>query len=213
MNSFHLRNRMLLLLLSVVVFSHFSYSQTGIFEGSGDIGPCKLSGSASFDPATDTYTLTGSGTNMWGTGDEFFMIWKKITGEFSLSAAIAFEGGGVDPHRKVGLIIRESLDSDAMYADITVHGDGLTSLQFRNKPGAETEEKVSGITYADHLELIRKGNTIIVKTGKNVFSAHPDQEITMDLPATCYVGLFICSHNPDVIEKGYFSKVSLKMPN
>ena len=54
-------------------------------------------------PTTNTYVLTGSGTNMWLKSDEFFMNWKKETGDFSLSAKVGFVGDGVDPHRKLAL--------------------------------------------------------------------------------------------------------------
>ena len=49
-------------------------------------------------------------------------------------------GGTPDPHRKACLIIRQSLDSNAVYADAARHGDGLTSLQWRDAPGAVTHE-------------------------------------------------------------------------
>jgi len=58
-----------------------------LFEGSGDIGNCKLQGSMSYDKQSDTYTLTGAGTNMWAGNDEFFMVWRKESGDFSLSAS------------------------------------------------------------------------------------------------------------------------------
>ena len=43
----------------------------GEFDGHGDIGSPAISGSASFDPTNQTYTLTGSGVNMWSTNDQF----------------------------------------------------------------------------------------------------------------------------------------------
>ncbi len=58
-------------------------------------------------------------------------------------------GTGADPHRKAGVIVRRSLDADSPYADAVVHGDGLTSLQFRRAKGALTEEVRSEMTGAD----------------------------------------------------------------
>ena len=37
-------------------------------------------------------------------------------------------------------MIRQSLDPDSAYADAALHGDGLTSLQFRPTAGGETLE-------------------------------------------------------------------------
>ena len=64
-------------------------SGTQIFENASDIGNCKLSGNFVYDKATDVYTLTGAGTNMWAQTDEFFMVWKEVPGDFTLSAKIA----------------------------------------------------------------------------------------------------------------------------
>ena len=68
---------------------------------------------------------------MWATRDEFQFVWRKMTGDFIVRTHAAFVGTGVDPHRKIGWIVRKSLDADSAYVDAAVHGDGLTSLQFR----------------------------------------------------------------------------------
>jgi hypothetical protein len=204
-------NRLFLVVTGVLFLVLSSCSSSGnIFEASGDVGNCKLPGSMQYDKSTGIYTLTGAGTNMWGTTDEFFMTWKQVNGDFTLSAKIAFEGEGIELHRKMGLIIRESLEGDAVYADVAVHGDGLTSLQYRRSKGVETEEFVSPNKAPNYVLLQRMGNKIIIKTAVDTYPAATDAEVTMDLPTACYVGLFVCSHNPDVIETGHFSLVELK---
>ncbi|MDR1644672.1 MAG: hypothetical protein LBS05_02440 [Tannerellaceae bacterium] len=178
-----------------------------LFEGAGDIGSPKLKGSFTYDEATQVYTLTGAGTNMWLQSDEFFMVWKKESGDFSLSARIAFEGEGVNAHRKLGLIIRETLAGESRYADVAVHGDGLTSLQYRDATGGETREVVAPTPGADHITLERAGRKILIKTGTGAYAQTPTGEIEIDLPDTCYIGLFVCSHEEDVLETARFSDV------
>ena len=82
----------------------------------------------------------GAGVNMWATRDEFQFAWRKLSGDFIVRTHAAFLGKGVDPHRKLGWIVRKSLDADSPYVDAAIHGDGLTSLQFRRTPGAVTEQ-------------------------------------------------------------------------
>ena len=77
---------------------------------------------------------------MWAQRDEFHFVWKRMTGDFILQTRVELIGKGVDPHRKAGLMVRAGQDADAPYADAVVHGDGLTSLQFRRTKGAITEE-------------------------------------------------------------------------
>ena len=71
----------------------------GYFEASGDVGQPAIAGAAKYDAANQTYTITGAGTNMWATRDEFQFVWRKLNGDFILRAHVAFQGAGVDPHR------------------------------------------------------------------------------------------------------------------
>ncbi|HXD00516.1 MAG TPA: biopolymer transporter TolR, partial [Verrucomicrobiae bacterium] len=107
----------------------------GQFDSHGDIGSPAIGGSASYDPANQTYTMTGSGINMWSTNDQFHFLWKKLTGDFIVRARVEFVGKGVEEHRKVGWMARSSLDSNAAYVDAVEHGVGLTSLQYREAAG------------------------------------------------------------------------------
>ncbi len=112
-----------------------SNSKFGIFEGNSDIGAVKHAGSVEFDPASNAYTVSGGGTNMWFNNDELHYVWKKMSGDVSIAADIKWIGEGVDPHRKACLIIRQNLDPGSPYADAAVHGDGLTSIQYREFKG------------------------------------------------------------------------------
>ena len=201
----------LLIALCSFLFTDCS-TEGNIFEGSGDVGDCKLSGSMRYDKASNTYTLTGAGTNMWATNDEFFMAWRKETGDFSLACRIAFEGVGVNAHRKTGLIIRESLSGNARYADVCVHGDGLTSLQYREKTGDMTKEVVAPHRAPNYIKLERIGKKIIMKTADGKYPNDVTGEIELDFPETVYIGLFICSHEADVLETAVFSDVEYKKP-
>jgi hypothetical protein len=197
----------ILLTASFLLIATACKKEGNIFEGYGDVGNPQLKGSFSYNSATSLYTLKGAGSNMWLQSDEFFMAWKKQTGDFSLSARIAFEGEGVNAHRKLGLIIRESLTGESVYADVAIHGDGLTSLQYRDATGGETGEVVAFHKGADHITLERIGKKIIMKTGIGEYARNATGEIELDLPPTCYVGLFVCSHEADVLETAYFSDV------
>src|SRR5215204_6339507 len=124
----------------------------GDFDAHGDVGAPKIAGSAAYNPVTQDYTLTAAGTNMWAQRDEFHFVSKRMTGDFILQTRVELIGKGVDAHRKAGLIVRAGQDADAAYADAVVHGDGLTSLQFRRTKGAITEESRASIKGADVLQ-------------------------------------------------------------
>ena len=103
----------------------------GLFSGNQDIGaPSTIgAGSATYDSQTQAYVVSGGGANMWGTADQFHYVWKKVSGDVTLAATIEFTGtkpatGTPEPHRKACLVIRQTLDSDSVYADAAVHGEG-----------------------------------------------------------------------------------------
>src|SRR5713226_2724121 len=112
----------------------------GIFEGHGDVGTVLHAGSVEYDAAKGTYTIAGSGENMWFGKDAFHFAWKQASGDVTLTADISFIGKGVQEHRKAVLMIRQRLDADSAYADVALHGNGLTSPQYREEKGAATHE-------------------------------------------------------------------------
>lgn len=181
-----------------------------IFADSTDIGDIKLKGSTSYDPKSGDYTLTGAGFNIWGEQDAFHFAWKEVDGDFVLTADVAFEGEGVNPHRKLGLMLRETLDADSRYADVAVHGDGLTSLQYRASKHGTSAEVVSPNKAPNKIQLERKGDRFIIRTGIDSIPTEADAEITLELPAKAYLGLFIGSHEDQVLETAHFSNIVLK---
>src|SRR5215218_6384506 len=118
----------------------------GAFEGHSDVGVVLHPGAAEYDATARTYTITGSGENMWAAKDAFHFVWKEVSGDVTLTADVAILGEGGDAHRKAVLVIRQSLDEDAPYADAALHGDGLTSLQFRDEKGSATHEVQSNVS-------------------------------------------------------------------
>src|SRR5581483_952894 len=108
---------------------------TGIFDDQSDVGLVKHKGEGTYNAGMQKYQLQGSGVNVWGTHDEFHYLWKKMKGDFILRANVAFIGKGVEEHRKIGWMVRTSLDTSSKHVSAVVHGSGLTSLQFRRFAG------------------------------------------------------------------------------
>jgi TolB protein len=177
----------------------------GLFENASDIGAVLNPGSVRFDSQKKIYELSGSGKNMWATQDEFYMVWKKVKGDFRLSTEAKLLGQGVDPHRKLGWMIRSGLDTDSPYADATVHGDGSAALQYRVTKGAETLQVKSQAKSPETIQLSRVGNKISMVLGNA--SEKDSQFVELNLGDEVYVGLFVCSHNAQIVEKAIFSNV------
>ena len=138
----------------------------GPFDGHEDVGSPKISGSATYNAVSQELALAAGGVNMWAQRDEFQFVWKRMTGDFILQARVRFLGQGTEPHRKAGWMVRPSHDDDAPYVDGVVHGDGLTSLQFRRAKGAITAQTELAVKDPDVIQLERKGDTYIFSAAK-----------------------------------------------
>lgn len=201
------------LLLLVVVASHAQES-VGIFDDHSDVGTVLHPGSATFDDTKKTYTLRGSGENMWSTADAFQFIWKRISGDLDLAADISFATTTGNPHKKAVLIFRQSLDADSVYADIALHGSGLTALQYRDEKGGATREIQSRVSAPTRLRITRRGDIVYMSLAGQGEDLHFDGEAyRVPFQGTFYVGIGMCSHDQNAVEQATFSNVILRSPS
>ncbi len=184
----------------------------GVFDGHNDVGEILQPGSAAYDGSSETYELSGSGTNIWFTHDDFHYAWKKMRGDFILQAKGTLVGKGAELHRKFGWMVRQNLDSTSSMVAATVHGDGLTSLQYRKMPKTNVDETKFTINGPDVIQLERNGKKYIMSVAHFGETFVTQQIADVDLGDEVYVGLFICSHNKDVAEKVLFDNVRIIVP-
>jgi TolB protein len=183
----------------------------GIFEDHGDVGAVPHAGSVAFDKETASYTVTGGGENMWAAKDAFHYVWKQASGDLALTADVSFLGEGKEPHRKACLVIRQSLDADAAYVDAALHGDGLTSLQFRDAKGAATHEVQSNVSAPRRLRIEKRGKyALLYLAAEGEELRFSGAAVRLALEEPFYVGIGVCAHDKDATEKAVFTKVELK---
>lgn len=207
----------ILLLSASVNISVAQNIPAGIFKSESDIGNPKKTGSSVFNPTDQSYILTGGGYNIWFERDEFHYLFNKMKGDFILTANFEFVGKGTDPHRKTGWMIRSSTDEKAIHITATLHGDGLTVLQWRVSEGAAMRDPQDEIFAADSsynvIQLERIGKKIIMR------AAHDNKPLVLigthemaNLSDEVLAGPFICSHNPDVIEEVRIWNIKIEQP-
>jgi len=186
----------------------------GQFESSADVGVAPQKGKVEFDAASGEYRVTGGGANIWAMADAFQFAWKKMSGDVAFTADVHFIGAGAVAHRKAALMIRQSLDADSAYADVALHGDGLTSLQYRPAAAAATletkQEAKSDLSGPVRIRIERRGNNFTMLAGKPGGQLTATGPVTVTLQDPVYVGLAVCSHDANVLETAVFSNVSLQ---
>src|ERR1700689_2726555 len=127
-------------LLIVSLFTASAFAQPGklgVFTHSGDVGGPTRKGSTEFNASNGQYRITGSGANIWAKQDQFQYVWREMSGNFAVTATMQFLGQG-EEHRKAGIMLRQSLDTDSTYGDFVIHGNGMPGLQWRSNKGEDT---------------------------------------------------------------------------
>lgn len=182
----------------------------GVFEDQSDVGVTPKAGSAAYDSKSREYTVTGGGANIWASADAFHFVWKRVSGDVTITARVALQGTQGNEHRKAGLMIRQGLGPGDAYADAVVHGNGLTSLQYRETAGAQTLEARVRNTAPRFLRLVRQGNrfTLFAADSKRSFTQMGYTNVVLNDPV--YVGLAACAHDGDALQTAIFDKVDVK---
>ena len=195
---------------SVVARDAGKAGQKGIFEGDADVGKVRHAGSVEYDSAGKSYRVAGGGENMWFTNDAMHFVWKKVSGDVSLAADVSLIGAKGNAHRKACLMFRQSLEPDSAYVDAALHGDGLTSLQYRDAKGAFTREIQSNVAAPGRLQIEKRGKYVSLSIAETNGTLHPaGGAVRVVFEDPFYFGLAVCAHDDNALEEAKFSKVEL----
>lgn len=201
-------------LLAVPALPQSSDLAVGIFESRTNVGTATLPGTVEYDAVKGEYTITGGGANLWGKVDGFYYLWKRVSGDFTMTADIRVRPGSSAEshiHRKGVLMVRQELTPGSVYADAAVHGDGSTALQFRLAADEATVEIKPEVTAPARVRIERRGNRFTMsyaaKAGDPLVSTAPQVVEMMD---PVYVGIAVCAHKADARETAQFLNVRLE---
>ena len=197
----------------------------GIFEGQSDIGSALVPGSARYDDGR--YTINSAGYNVWYTRDEFRYLWKKMSGDVSLAADIAFPDPKGYGDRKAVLVIRQNLEDDAKEAIVALHGAGMIQLAQRaekdvrvkdmeyrvggrGRPGGASPDSLVPV-FAQRIGIEKRGDGFALFVSLEGEPMHPfGPPISLHIDGPFYVGIGFCSHQPEISDTAVLSNVVLE---
>src|SRR3954452_16324924 len=202
-----MRRMFCICLLAALAFAQSG--DLGVFSNSGDVGGPAIKGSVEF--SNGQYRISGSGANIWAKQDQFQYVWREMTGNFTVTATLRFMGQGA-AHRKAGIMVRQSLDADAPYADVVIHGNGMPGLQWRSKQGEDsnTFDLPFDRPGTFKLKLVRTGVKVYMYIAKDDADLKKIANTEVSFRNPVLVGLAVCSHQADVSTVALFSDVSVE---
>jgi regulation of enolase protein 1 (concanavalin A-like superfamily) len=210
--AYNLHTMLRLLLPCLLAVSAFAQTGTlGLFTNSGDVGGPARKGSTEFDAGKAQYRITGSGANMWAKEDQFQYVWREMSGNVAVTATVQFLGEG-NVHRKAGIVLRQTLDSDSPYIDIVIHGNGMPGIQWRNTKSDITNamDFPFDAPAKYKLRLVRQGSAVTVSIARDDAPLKELGHTQVQLGNPILVGLAVCSHNAEASDTVIFSDVSVE---
>jgi hypothetical protein len=175
-----------------------------------DIGGPGVAGSASYSGGT--FTVKGSGTDVWGTTDQFHYVYQTLSGDATLIARVA-SIENTHGWAKAGVMIRESLAANSAFAMMVESAGVGVAFQRRLTTGANAKSTSGAVVVAPYwVKLTRVGSTFTAYSSPDGVSWTLVGSDTISMVANVYVGLPVTSHNNAVLCTGTLDNATVSSP-
>jgi len=154
-----------------------------------------------------------SGGDRGGTADAFHFVYLSLVGDGQIVAHVARQTD-TDPWAKAGVMIRETLDPSARFADMVLTPDRGAAFQRRTEPGANAAHtELDGIAAPVWVKLARSGSTLTGFVSSDGTTWTPVGTDTVPMAATVYVGLAVTAHNNALLNTALLDHVVVSASN
>jgi len=180
---------------------------TQVWSGA-DIGSPALAGSDSL--SNGIWTVSGSGTDIGGTADQFHFVWQPLTSDGGISAQVLTQTN-TNSRARAGVMLRQSTDPGApFYAVVVTPQSGIVVLdRTKRGGGSSTVASIAGIVPV-YLKVQRTGTTYTAYTSSDgiTWSLVPGSSVTLGSPGTWLAGMAVTSHTTSKVSTATFGAVS-----
>jgi hypothetical protein len=157
-----------------------------------DVGFSGTPGYSSYDAATGTFTVAGSGHNIWNDDDSFHYLFQTLSGNGSITARVTGISNSQD-WAQGGVMIRESLANDSKHAGLNLTQNNGVEWYWRTATGGNTAGFYpnEGTPFAPTwIRITRTGNTFRAFTSADGMSwTQFGSSINVSMSAKVYIGL------------------------
>lgn len=175
---------------------------------SQDIGATGVAGDAA--ESGGTFTVRGSGADVWGTADAFHFVWQRVSGDRDITARVA-SIEYVHAWVKAGVMIRDQLTADSSRAFMLASpGKGLAFQRRVAAGGLSTHTSGGAGTAPAWLKLERRGNVISAYRSDDGVTWTFVGSDSFAMAADVYVGLAVSSHDDTRVATAAFDNVTVR---
>lgn len=194
---------------AVTVTTNPSASGLPVNFGNRDIGNVGLTGSASYNQNTGTFSVKGSGSDISGKEDAFHYVYQPWKGNGQIVARVA-NVEKIDNWTKAGVMIRESMWKQSPYAMMAVTPANGVYYQDRLQLNGDSRSIAGARASAPYwVKLARQDNLISAYESADGVTWNLVKEQEIILPETIYFGLAVTSHNITKLASADFDQVSV----
>ncbi len=173
-----------------------------------DIGNVGIAGS-SVQAADGTWTVRGSGFDIWLSGDGCHLVGQPIDGDAVLTARITGQDR-TDAWAKAGVMLRESLAPGARHISLLRTPDfGLAFQRRLTANGDSLHTSGPTPTLPAWLQIERAGDRITTRWSSDGQTWVVVGNETLVLPRTLVIGLAVSAHNNTVLGRATFTNVTV----
>jgi len=171
-----------------------------------DIGSVGVAGSAGY--AGGTFTLNGSGADIYGTADAFRFVYQPLNGDGQIVARV-FSLQNTNVYAKGGVMIRETLAANSRHAMMEITPvNGSEFLRRTSTGGISTVSAGSGAA-PYWVKVVRSGNTFSGYVSADGVNFVLVGSSTITMASSVYIGLVVTSHNNAVLCKAVLDGVTV----
>jgi hypothetical protein len=200
---------------AVATVGAFQSNQASIAWGSNptagwscaDIGDPAAAGGQSLSGGT--WTVTGGGSDITGTSDQFHFLYQSMAGDGSASAH-GVSQSAPSTNAKAGVMLRQSIDAASPYYAVLASPGAGIKVQVRTAQGGTTTKLANPAgAMPVYLKVTRAGDTYTAFTSADgsSWTAIAGSSISFTMPPTLLAGLAVNAHAAAGLSTAVFDTV------
>jgi len=172
-----------------------------------DVGGVNLAGSSGYTTSGGKFTVYGSGADIAGSADSFHFVCQPFTGDGTIIARVKSQSS-TNAWAKAGVMIRESLASNAVQAVTVLTPSNGVRMEFRTATGGTGTDMAGPAAAAPYwVKLTRSGSNFTASASSDGVTYVQVLSTNLLMATNAFAGLAECSHNTNLLATAGFDNV------